>query len=196
MEARPEIIIVTAPSGAGKTTIVRHLIENYDFLKFSVSATTREPREHEVDGRDYHFLSHEDFHARVGRGDFLEWEEVYRDQFYGTLRSEVQKIKDAGHVAIFDIEVHGASTIKEIFGRKALAVYVAPPSMSELENRLRSRATESEESIQKRLRRADAEMRRIEDFDLVLINDHLDRSLKLAQKIVDKHFDSYASTAV
>jgi len=190
----PEIIIVTAPSGAGKTTIVRHLIESFDFLKFSVSATTRAPRSHEVDGKDYHFLSRENFHARVGNGDFLEWEEVYRDQFYGTLKSEVARIAADGHVAIFDIEVHGASTIKAIFGQKALAVYVAPPSMSELEKRLRSRGTESEESVQKRLRRADAEMKRIEDFDLVLINDYLERSLKLAKKIVDKNFSTYAIT--
>ncbi len=189
----PQLLVVTAPSGSGKTTVVRHLTSIFDFLKFSVSATTRDARPNEVNGKDYHFLTQEEFHGKVNSQEFVEWEEVYTDQYYGTLKSEVQKIIDADAVAVFDIEVNGAANIKRQYKDQALCVYIAPPSLSELESRLRNRGTETEASIQKRLRRAKQELERLDEFDLVLINDDLPRALKQAEKILRKNFHQHLS---
>jgi len=194
-QASPSLLVVTAPSGAGKTTIVNHLIETFPIFEFSVSATTRQPREGEVHGEDYFFFDHDDFHQAVANNEFVEWEEVYANQFYGTLRKEVERIQNAGKVAIFDIEVNGATSIKNLYRKDALAVYIAPPSLDELRKRLQNRGTESPESIQKRLRRAKEELGRLEDFDLVLLNDDLARSLKLAEKIISKHFPLHSLEA-
>ncbi len=169
-----KVIIVSAPSGAGKTSIVKHVLEYLPELSFSTSATTRAMREGEVNGRDYHFLTVEDFKRGIGRNDFLEWEEVYANQFYGTLKSEVQRIWDEGKTVIFDVDVKGGLNIKRYFGDKALAIFVEPPSVQELENRLRKRGTETEESLRKRVEKAEYELTFAPQFDKIILNDDLD----------------------
>jgi guanylate kinase len=175
------MIIFTAPSGAGKTTLVRHLLEEYDFLDFSISATTRAKRDHEVDGKDYYFLSKEEFESRKENGEFIEWEEVYEGQYYGTLKSEVDRIWKDGSHAIFDIDVKGATSIKNIFGDKCLSVFVRPPSLEVLIERLKGRKTESESSLRKRIERVRREMTYENSFDVVLVNDLLDVAKKEAE---------------
>ncbi len=179
-----KLLIFTAPSGAGKTTIVRHLLEKFDDLAFSVSATNRERRPHEKDGRDYYFLTTERFRELVDNGAFVEWEEVYPGQYYGTLRSEIQRLWEAGKNIVFDIDVRGAKSIKEAYGDKALAIFVKPPSKEELFRRLRSRRTENEESLRRRMKRAEEELKWEHEFDLVLVNDYLPKTFEEAEKIV------------
>lgn len=174
------MILFTAPSGAGKTTLVKHLLKEYDFLDFSISATTREKRLHERDGVDYYFLSREEFEKKIAGGEFIEWEEVYEDQYYGTLKSEVDRIWAEGKYAIFDIDVKGATAIKSIYGDKCLAVFVRPPSLDVLINRLKGRNTESAESLAKRIERVKREMTYENTFDVVLVNDLLDVAKKEA----------------
>jgi guanylate kinase len=174
------MILFTAPSGAGKTTLVKHLLKEYDFLDFSISATTREKRLHERDGVDYYFLSREEFEKKIAGGEFIEWEEVYQDQYYGTLKSEVDRIWAEGKYAIFDIDVKGATAIKSIYGDKCLAVFVRPPSLDVLINRLKGRNTESAESLAKRIERVKREMTYENTFDVVLVNDLLDVAKKEA----------------
>lgn len=169
-----KVIIVSAPSGAGKTSIVKHVLQSLPELRFSTSATTRAMREGEVNGRDYHFLTVEDFKQGIERNDFLEWEEVYANQFYGTLKSEVQRIWDEGKTVIFDVDVKGGLNIKDYFGDKALAIFVEPPTVQELENRLRNRGTESEESLRKRVAKAEYELTFAPRFDKIILNDKLD----------------------
>ena len=144
-------ILFSAPSGSGKTTIIREILKRFDCFEFSISATSRKAREGEQDGVDYYFLSPEVFEQRVQKGDFLEWEEVYAGTRYGTLKSEIDRIWDNGHVIIFDVDVNGGMNIKKYFGPDALALFVMPPSIEVLEMRLRNRGTESEDSIVKRL---------------------------------------------
>lgn len=170
-------ILFSAPSGSGKTTIIRQILEQFGCFEFSISATSRQPREGEVDGVDYYFLSPEDFKSRVAQGDFLEWEEVYQGTCYGTLKSEIDRIWDDGNVIIFDVDVNGGKNIKKYFGSDALAIFVMPPSVEELERRLRGRGTESEESIQKRLDRSAAELNESVHFDKTIINDDLSRAV-------------------
>ena len=146
-----KVIIVSAPSGAGKTSIVKHVLDFLPELRFSTSATTRAMREGEINGRDYHFLTVDDFKRGIDRDEFLEWEEVYHNQFYGTLKSEIRRIWDEGKVVIFDVDVKGGLNIKKFFGDNALAVFIEPPTVQELENRLRKRGTETEESLRKRV---------------------------------------------
>jgi guanylate kinase len=179
-----KLIIVTAPSGAGKTTIVRHLLDRFDSLAFSVSATTRPMRSHEVEGKDYYFLSLEEFQTRVSRGEFLEWEEVYPSMYYGTLKSEIDRLGALGKNIIFDIDVMGALNIKRIGGERALSLFVAPPSLETLRQRLRRRRTESTESLRARMARAEREMGYRDQFDVVLINDWLEEALLRAEAIV------------
>lgn len=169
-------IIFSAPSGAGKTTIVRHLLEKDLGLRFSVSAATRAQRAHEVNGHDYHFMSEEEFKSLVEAGAFVEWEEVYPGHFYGTLKSEIQRIWNEGFHPIFDVDVVGGLDLKAAFGEKALAVFVAPPSMEALEKRLRNRATETEEKRRLRLEKAAHEMKYSHLFDKIIMNDDLDRA--------------------
>jgi guanylate kinase len=173
-------VILSAPSGAGKTTIVKHLLAQDMGLAFSVSATTRPPRSNEVDGRDYHFLSEEAFKAHVEAGDLVEWEEVYPGRFYGTLRSEVERIWNEGHHAIFDIDVIGGLHLKEIYKDRSLAIFVSPPSIAVLEARLRSRGTESEDTLTTRVEKARQEMTFAPRFDHVLVNDDLQQACSLA----------------
>lgn len=169
-----KVVIFTAPSGAGKTTLVRYLLENIEELAFSVSATTRLPRYYETHGLDYYFFSKEVFAEKVLKEEFLEWEEVYKGYCYGTLKSEVERIWDLGKQVIFDVDVKGAVNIKEYYGDKALAVFVKPPSVSELMNRLKGRKTETLESLQKRMERAQLELTYANRFDEIIVNDDLD----------------------
>lgn len=180
-----KMFIFTAPSGAGKTTIVRHLLKTYDFLDFSVSATTREKREHEIDGKDYYFLAPEEFRAKVDAGDFIEWEEVYEDQYYGTLKSEVDRVWATGKHIVFDIEVKGATNIKDLYGDKCQAIFIKPPSLEILIKRLTDRKTESESSLKKRIARVKREMTYQNTFDAVLVNDLLQVALKEAEFMVE-----------
>lgn len=183
-------VIFSAPSGAGKTTIVHHLLQSDLKLAFSISATSRPPRPVERDGKDYYYLTPELFKLRIDRGDFLEWEEVYQDQFYGTLHSEVERIWSEGNHVIFDVDVVGGLNIKKHFGDQALAVFVKAPSIDALRHRLEGRSTETPEKIEKRMAKATQEMGFAEHFDHVLINDDLPTALEEARKVVTEFLDA------
>lgn len=183
-EKQGKLLIFCAPSGAGKSTLVRHLLQLDLGLKFSISCTSRQPREGEKDGREYYFISPEEFRQRAQAGDFVEWEEVYHEQYYGTLRSEVERIRDSGHHALFDIDVMGGLNLKKAYGEHALAIFVEPPSLAVLEERLRGRGTDSEASLQKRLDKAVHEMSFAGQFDRVLVNDILETALGEAEVLV------------
>ncbi len=184
MEHRGKLVIFSAPSGAGKTTIVRHLLEQDLGLAFSISATTRPARDHEVHGRDYFFMSEEDFKGSVAAGEFVEWEEVYPGRFYGTLRSELERIWSDGHHAIFDIDVIGGLDLKEIYQSRALAVFVSPPSVEALEQRLRTRGTEDDATLRTRIDKALLEMTFADRFDAVITNDELEAACREAVSLV------------
>ena len=177
-------VIFSAPSGAGKTTIVHHLLSQNIGLEFSVSACSRDPRPNEIDGKDYYFLGVEKFKHKIKEDAFVEWEEVYKDNFYGTLKSEVERIWRNGHSVIFDVDVIGGLNLKKIFGENALAVFVEPPSVEELENRLRGRSTETEDKITQRLAKAREEISFSDKFDSILINDTLDTACAEAEILV------------
>jgi len=180
-----KLIIFTAPSGAGKTTIVRHLLKTFDELAFSVSATTRAMRPHEEDGKDYYFITPEKFKHLVDNEEFVEWEEVYEDQFYGTLKSEVERIWEMGKYIVFDVEVKGATNIKKFYKEEAYAVFVKPPSLKVLIERLKNRKTETEKSLKKRISRVEQELKYENKFDKILVNDILEVTLKEAEMIVE-----------
>lgn len=179
-----KLIIFSAPSGTGKTTIVKHLLKKIPQLSFSVSATTRLPREAEVDGKDYYFISMEAFFHKVSTQQFVEFEEVYSGAFYGTLQSELQRIWDEGKSVIFDIDVEGGLRLKRKFGDKALAVFVQPPSLDVLKQRLTARRTDSEEKLQERFLKAEKELLYADKFDLILKNIHLETACKEAENLV------------
>ena len=181
-----KLIIFSAPSGAGKTTIVRHLLGTREDLDFSVSATSRAPRKGEIHGKDYYFLTEGEFRERIAGNEFLEWEEVYPGTFYGTLNSEVEKTTGIGRHIIFDVDVIGGLNIKEFYGDDALSVFVQPPSVQELEERLRVRSTETEEKIRTRLEKATSELSFANRFDVILVNDDLDKTFWDAEKIVSE----------
>ena len=180
-------LIFSAPSGAGKTTIVRHLLEHFDDLAFSISATTRGKRPLEEHGRDYYFLSVGEFKSRIEREDFVEWEEVYDNLFYGTLKEEVNRIWSEGKVVVFDVDVVGGVNLKKYFGNQALSIFVKPPSIEALKDRLEKRQTETAESLKKRVDKAAREMTYAVDFDQVLENDKLDIALKEAEEVVNEY---------
>jgi len=180
-----KMFIFTAPSGAGKTTIVKYLLSKYNNLGFSVSATTRSKRDYEIDGKDYYFLSIEDFKKKVANGEFIEWEEVYHDQYYGTLKSEVERVWSLGQHLVFDIDVRGAENIKNLYKKQCMSVFVRPPSVGTLIERLTLRNTETPESLEKRIHKVKKEMTFENSFDIVLVNDLLDISLIEAEHIVD-----------
>jgi guanylate kinase len=191
-----KLIVFSAPSGSGKTTIVRHLLEQENLnLAFSVSATSREPRGGEKDGEDYYFMSLEHFKKHMKADDFLEWEEVYRDNFYGTLKSEVERIWAMGKHVIFDIDVVGGLRIKRKFPEKTLAVFVKPPSIEELKIRLKKRKTESEERINMRIAKASIEMATAPRFDFIIENKDLNTALQEAEKLVADFISSGNTTA-
>ena len=179
-----KILVFTAPSGAGKTTLVRHLLEKFpDKLAFSVSATTRAPRSHEEHGKDYYFLSKEDFQSRIAQSKFLEFEEVYEDQYYGTLRSEINRVWSEGKAVVFDVEVKGATAIKAAYPEAACVVFISPPSPKVLFDRLRARGTEDEDSLKKRIARAKEELTYKDRFDYVLVNDDLNEAKRGAEEL-------------
>lgn len=177
-------IIFCAPSGSGKTTLVRHLLSEHENLGFSISACTRDKRgRNEVHGKDYYFLSIEEFQEKIRENAFVEWEEVYPGGYYGTLKSEVERLWSEGKNVIFDVDVKGGLKLKEYFGENALAIFVKVPSLEELESRLRSRGTETEESLSKRLYKVKFEMSFQDRFDVVLLNDDLEESLDKAESL-------------
>jgi guanylate kinase len=179
-----KLVIISAPSGAGKTTIVRHLLASGLNLAFSVSATTRAPRGTEADGLDYFFMSVAEFRKRTENNEFVEWEEVYKDLLYGTLKSELERIWANGNHVLFDVDVRGGLTLKKIFREKAIAIFIMPPSVEELENRLKDRGTDSEEKIRMRVDKAVEELKPADQFDAILINDDLDIAKAEAVRIV------------
>jgi len=183
-------ILFSAPSGCGKTTIIRELMQWFDCFDFSISATSRKPRGQEQDGRDYYFLSHDEFVRRVEAGDFLEWEEVYQGTCYGTLKSEIERIWNSGHVIVFDVDVNGGRNIKRYFGDQALSIFVMPPSIEVLEQRLRSRGTDSEEAIVKRLARSAEELKQAPQFDVTIVNDDLQRAVAEARTTIERFLDA------
>ena len=182
MNPKGKAVIFSAPSGAGKTTIVRALLASDLPLQFSVSATSRAPRGEENHGKDYYFLGINGFKDSVDKDGFLEWEEVYPDQFYGTLKSEIDRIWESGNAVIFDVDVYGGIALKEKFGDKALSVFLMPPSVEALEARLRFRQTESEEKIQMRLSKANEELAMGSEFDFELINAEVDIAVNNAKE--------------
>jgi len=177
-------IIFSAPSGAGKTTIVHHLLSTFPELCFSVSACSRKRRINEVDKKDYYFLGVEGFKSAINKDLFLEYEEVYTDNFYGTLKSEIERIWAMNKTVIFDVDVVGGLNLKKLFNEKALAVFVKAPSVKELEKRLRSRQTDSNEKIAIRIQKAKHEMAYEKEFDVALVNVDLEHSLPEAEKLV------------
>ena len=179
-----KVIIFSAPSGSGKSTIVSHLLGLGLGLEFSVSATSRAPRGQEQDGKEYYFFSPEEFKRRIDAGEFLEWEEVYAGCYYGTLRSELERIWAKGHTVVFDVDVVGGTNIKRIFGEQALAVFVQAPSVEELRRRLEGRGTDAPEKIEQRLAKAEYEMTFRDRFDVVVVNDDLRTALADAEREV------------
>ena len=179
-----KLIIFSAPSGAGKTTIVKQLLERGLNLEFSISATSRAPRPNELHGRDYYFISENEFKTRVAAGEFLEWEEVYSGICYGTLKSEVDRICNQGKNVIFDVDVVGGLNIKKHFGNRALAIFVQPPSVEELRVRLKNRQTETEEKIAMRIAKAEYEMTFAPQFDVIVVNQNLETAVNEAEKLV------------
>jgi len=185
-----KLILFTAPSGAGKTTIVRHLLKKMDTLAFSISATTRERRPHERDGADYYFLTTDRFKALIQQDAFVEWEEVYENQFYGTLKSEIERLWAQGKHIVFDIDVKGATSIKQKYPEETLAVFVKPPTPEVLFERLRARGTESEANLRKRIERAKEELAYENKFDVILVNDILEDTLQNAERLVRQFISS------
>jgi guanylate kinase len=179
-----KLVLFCGPSGSGKTTIVHHLMQQFPMMRFSVSATTREKRPNEEHGKDYYFLSVDEFKAKIQNEEFLEWEEVYKDRFYGTLKVEVERILQEGYVAIFDVDVEGGLHIRKHFGRQLLDVFVMPPSVDDLHKRLVARATESDDSLFKRLDKAEKEMNYAFRFDHVIVNSVLEEAKGEASRIV------------
>lgn len=172
-----KLIIVSAPSGAGKTTIVNRVLKDIPELSFSVSATSRPKRKGEIHARHYYFLSEEDFKKAIENGELLEWEEVYPGQFYGTLRKEVQRLWNEGKTVVFDLDVLGGMNLKNMFGNRALAIFIMPPSIEELRHRLEKRSTEQPEKIEIRMARAGKEIKMAGKFDCVIVNDDLDKAV-------------------
>lgn len=187
-----KLIVFSAPSGSGKTTIVHSLLNQKALnLDFSISVTSREKRKNEIDGKDYHFISSKDFKKHIDQDDFIEWEEVYENNFYGTLKTEVKRIWSNKNHAIFDIDVVGGLRIKKKFPDQTLAVFVKPPSIEVMENRLRNRKTDSEQKIKERVKKAERELNFANDFDYILINDDLETAKKEAFELVKNFIDTF-----
>lgn len=180
-----KVIIFSAPSGSGKSTVVNHLLKKYPFLEFSISATSRAPRGREQNGKEYFFFSTEEFERLISEDAFVEYEEVYKGSYYGTLKSEIERIWAKGHTILFDIDVKGGVNIKRIFGDAALAVFVKAPSVEELRSRLVGRGTDTPEAIEKRVAKAEEELTYEKYFDVVLVNDDLSTSLAQAEGLID-----------
>jgi guanylate kinase len=179
-----KLIIFSAPSGSGKTTIVRELLKTFPQFEFSISATSRQPRGKEQHGVDYYFLTNEEFKERVARDEFVEWEEVYAGTCYGTLRSEMERIWAKGNVIVFDVDVMGGINLKKLFGADACSVFIQPPSVEELERRLRGRGTDAEEVILKRIAKAEFELSKAPEFDFTVVNDNLSVAIDETANII------------
>jgi len=182
-------VIVSAPSGAGKTTIVHALINEINELSFSISACSRKPRPNEIKGKDYYFLSVDDFLLQIKNEEFLEWQEVYKDHYYGTLKSEVNRLWSENKTVIFDVDVVGAINLKNQLKEEALSIFIKPLNINVLENRLRNRKTETEEKIQQRLQKAKTELNSMNEFDLIILNDNLQKAIDQAVFEVRKHLN-------
>ena len=180
-----KLVIFSAPSGSGKTTIVRELLQRFPQFEFSISATSRQPRGKEQHGIDYYFLSTDEFRQRVERDEFVEWEEVYAGTCYGTLKSEVERIWAKGNVIVFDVDVMGGINLKRLFGDDACSIFIMPPSIEELERRLRGRGTDSEAVIQKRIGKAEFELSKSPEFDYTVVNDVLADAVNEATDIIN-----------
>ncbi|OFY38981.1 MAG: guanylate kinase [Bacteroidetes bacterium RBG_13_44_24] len=180
-----KLVIISAPSGAGKSTIIRHLLESGLNLEFSVSATTRLPRGKEKNGREYYFFSLEEFRKGIDDECFIEWEEVYKDQFYGTMKSEIKRIWDNGNHVLFDVDVKGGINLKNIFKHDAISIFIMPPSIKELEKRLRNRGTDDSQKIKMRVAKAEQEMRLADQFDNIIINDSLEQAENEVYELVN-----------
>ncbi len=179
-----QLIIFSAPSGTGKTTILKKILEKGFPLEFSVSACSRPMRKGEINGKDYYFLSAEAFRHKIANGDFLEWEEVYSGSYYGTLKSELERIWQNGHHVIFDVDVLGGVNIKKKYPENSLSIFILPPSIEELEKRLSKRSTETTETLQKRLNRAKMELSYAHEFDIRIVNDDLKKAIKEVEKAI------------
>lgn len=180
-----KVIIFSAPSGSGKSTVVNHLIKKYPFLEFSISATSRAPRGQEQNGKEYFFYTTQEFEKLISEDAFVEYEEVYKGSYYGTLKSEIERIWSKGHTILFDIDVKGGVNIKKIFGDAALAVFVKAPSVEDLRKRLIGRGTDTPDAIEKRVAKAEEELTYEKYFDVVLVNDDLKTSLAQAEGLID-----------
>lgn len=186
-----KIVIISAPSGAGKSTLVKHLLRNKGYrFEFSVSVCSRKPRNGEKEGVHYYFMSIEDFRKKIEEDEFIEWEEVYRGQYYGTLKSEINRISSKKNNILFDVDVMGGISLKSYFREKALAIFIKPPSIEALERRLVDRGTETEKEIQKRIRKAKHELRYAEKFDKIVVNDDLDKAQKELEGIIAEFLKS------
>jgi len=185
-----KLIIITAPSGAGKTSITRYLMREFPVLEFSISAATRQPRGNERDGVDYYFLSPDEFQQKIQQKEFAEWEMVYEGKYYGTLKSELKRIWNKQHVPVLDIDVKGAIHIQQQYPENKLSIFVEPPSVDELKKRLMSRGTESEDSLQARVNKASYELSFKEHFDEVILNDNLDNACRKAKTLVERFLQS------
>ena len=181
-----KLVVISAPSGAGKTSIVHFLLKKIEALSFSVSACSRVKRKNEVDGIDYHFLSVEEFQKKIKQGDFLEWEEVYKNQYYGTLKSELKRIWREGKTIIFDVDVVGGVNIKKQYSSECLSIFIMPPSLAVLEERLQKRGSESADSLQKRVTKAKGEIARSGEFDKVILNDDFVKACREAMEVIQK----------
>lgn len=184
-----KLIIFSAPSGAGKTTIVQYLLSIFPEISFSISCTTRPKRENEIDGKDYYFLTEEQFQEKIKNNEFIEYEEVYKGRYYGTLHSEIERLWNQGKHVIFDIDVRGGLNLKNQFKDRALAIFIAPPSLKDLEERLKNRNTENLESLLTRIQKADEELSFAKDFDAVIINDNLEKAQNKAKTLVKNFLD-------
>ena len=174
--SKGKLIIFSAPSGSGKTTLVKHLMQHVDNLSFSISATSRKKRGNEINGKDYYFLTAEEFRKKIKSDEFVEWEEVYNDKYYGTLKAEVERIINTGQHVVFDVDVVGGVNIKKLYDSNALAIFVMPPSIEVLEKRLQGRGTDNESDIKSRIDKAEYELTFADKFDKIIINDNLQKA--------------------
>jgi len=189
-----KLIIFSAPSGAGKSTIVQHLISNNPTLEFSISATSRQPRGQEVNSKDYYFLTPDEFRKKIENNEFLEWEEVYADTYYGTLLSEIERITQKGHHILFDVDVIGGINIKKRFKSKAISFFVMPPSIEELKNRLIKRGTDTLEKIEMRIAKAEQEMSVAILFDYLVVNDNLSQAISEIETKLNEFTNTNSAT--
>jgi guanylate kinase len=189
-EMKGKLVIISAPSGAGKSTIVKHLLESGINLEFSISVTTRAPRGEEKNGREYYFLSDKEFRSKIQKSEFIEWEEVYKDQLYGTLKSEIKRIWENGNHVLFDVDVKGGINLKDIFKHEAISIFIMPPSIKELRKRLIKRRTDDAEKIEIRIAKAEKEMMLADQFDNIIINGYLEQAENKVYNIVSSFLNN------